>query len=38
MKGGSTDGRSMYLLIRIEGKMDKLSETIAKLSSALEKF
>lgn len=29
---------SMYLLIRIEGKMDKLSETIAKLSSALEKF
>ena len=29
---------SMYLLIRIEGKMDRLSETIAKLSSAIEKF
>lgn len=29
---------SMYLLIRIEGKMDKLSENIAKLSHALEKL
>lgn len=29
---------SMYLLIRIEGKMDKLSETITKLGSAIEKL
>lgn len=29
---------SMYLLIRIEGKLDVLSETIAKLSSVIEKL